>query len=127
MTLVAPEVAARPDLRTEPIYGTKYATVPMGAEVAAWERAPLPSGLGVPKPNRFLPRSLALKAPTDSSEAELKRPAGAARRHGERRAAALQAGRVVRAAARAVTRSLLVAHERAQRRSDDGGGVGGVP
>ena len=39
VTLVAPEVAARPDLRTEPIYGTKYATVPMGAEVAAWERA----------------------------------------------------------------------------------------
>ena len=74
VTLVAPEVAARPDLRTEPIYGTKYATVPMGAEVAAWERAPLPSGLGVPKPNRFLPRSLALKAPTDASEAELKRP-----------------------------------------------------
>ena len=52
MTLVAPEAAARPDLRTEPIYGTKYATVPMGAEVAAWERAAA-VGLGVPKPNCF--------------------------------------------------------------------------
>ena len=50
---------------TEPIYGTKYGRQPISPEISAWEAAPLLSSLSPPKANRFIPRKLALKSPTD--------------------------------------------------------------
>lgn len=46
---------------TEPIYGTRYGRLPIAAEVAAWETAPLLPELRPPPPNRFIPRKLAIK------------------------------------------------------------------
>ena len=52
---------------TEPIYGTRYGVAPVDA--AAWAKRAVPPGLAAPSPNRFLPRSLAIKQPPPPSSA----------------------------------------------------------
>ena len=47
----------------EPWYGTRYGLRDLSGLKMQWQQATLEPGLGVPPPNRFLPRQLALKAP----------------------------------------------------------------
>jgi len=58
----AKEVAPKAPL-SEPIYGTRYGRLPIESEVAAWEAAPLLPELSLPRPNPFIPKRLAIKAP----------------------------------------------------------------
>jgi len=58
----AKEVAPKAPL-SEQIYGTRYGRQPIEGEVAAWEAAPLLPELSLPRPNPFIPKRLAIKAP----------------------------------------------------------------
>ena len=60
ITLVAKQLEVPASL-TEPIYGTKYATLPLTREVEAWEGTISPAELRPPLPNPFIPTDFALK------------------------------------------------------------------
>ena len=47
--------------RTEPIYGTRYGTVPLGREMKAWAASTAPAELGPPRPNPFLPTDFTIR------------------------------------------------------------------
>ena len=61
--LSAQQLAPKATL-TESIYGTRYGRQAIDAEMAAWNAAPILSELSPPRPNRFIPRKLAIKYPT---------------------------------------------------------------
>ena len=60
VTVVSRGLAAK---EVEPWYGTRYGMRDLSALKRQWHLATLEPGLGVPPPNRFLPRQLGLKAP----------------------------------------------------------------
>jgi insulysin len=60
ITLVSAENANAATL-TEPIYGTRYGTLPIRREVEAWRKAAVPEGLYPPQPNPFIPSDFSIK------------------------------------------------------------------
>ena len=60
ITLVAKANEAAANMQ-EPIYGTRYGTVSIAREVAAWSKAKIPDELAPPAPNPFVPTDFAIK------------------------------------------------------------------